>query len=132
MHTEKINRYTFVFFAVIILVGFGTIVQGESNISSSQAKAANPYLNPYEACSYPGRLEIFKDGKNVSVIRSEKPNIERWGFIDSGNLIVVKSRGDRGPAVFELFDTATGALRNKIMATDIRKGQPSWTTDFAD
>ena len=132
MHTEKINVYIFAFFAATILAGFGTIAQGESNLSSPIVYAANPYLNPYEARSYPGRLEIFKGGKNISVIRSEKSNIERWGFIDSGNLIVVRSRGDLGPAVFELFDVATGALRNKVVVSDIKEGQPSWAADFAD
>ncbi len=46
--------------------------------------------------------------------------------------IVVRSRGDLGPAVFELFDVATGALPNKVVLSDIKNGQPLWAADFAD
>ena len=109
-----LNRYLIILLGASVLVAFATITQGESSKLSLNPTPANPYLNPYEARSYPKRLEVFRDGKHIGVIRSEKPNIERWGFIDSGRHIVVKSRGDDGPAIIELFDTATCMRVSKV------------------
>jgi hypothetical protein len=132
VYSEKIKQNAKVLLVVGILAGYGATAVGEYQISPSAVQAANPYLNPYEARSYPNKLEVYRGDKRVSVIRSEKPNIERWGFIDSGNLVVVKSRGEDGVTIFELFDTATGALRDKAISSDNSDRLPIWAVDFIE
>ena len=130
MYSEKIKQYAKVLLVVGILAGYGAIAHGEYQISPTAAKAANPFRNPYEARSYPDKLEIYQGDKRVSEIRSEKPNIERWGFIDSGNLVVVKSKGEDGLTIYELFDTATGELRDKAVSSENNDSLPIWAVDF--
>ena len=132
MYPIKFNRYSIVFLVVTILVGYDCAAFGEFQISSSSAKPATPYLNPYEARSYPDKLEIYRGDKKVSVIRSEKPNIERWGFINSGNLVVVKSRGEDLLTIYELFETATGVLQDEAVRSDDNGRLPIWAVGFAE
>ena len=94
--------------------------------------AANPHQHPYEARSFPDKLEIYKSGEQISVIHCENPNIERWGFIDSGNHVVVRSRIDNQPAVLELFDTLSGVRVDKVSVPENRKGIPAWAAGFTD
>ena len=92
--------------------------------------AANPYEKSFEVQSFPGRLEVFSSsGQSVSVIRSEAPDIEQWGFIDSGKQIVVRSQGNE-VVILERFDTITGALLEKVVVSGNQKNQPSWTKDI--
>ena len=113
-----------------IILASETIAQGESKESSLDPSPANPYLNPYEAISYPERLEVFRDGKQICVVRIERPGIERWGFIDSGNHIVTRSSSDIGPVIIELFDTATCTQVDKLVMTGDQKRSPSWAAGF--
>ena len=66
------------------------------------------------------------------MIHSAKSNIEKWGFVNSGNQVVVRSGGENGFAVIELFDTESGKLRKKVMVSEIENGQPSWAAEFTD
>jgi len=127
---KKTLTYVLLFFATIGLIGCSLITTESPTLSLHRSQAANPYTNPYQARSYPGKLEIFKGDKRVSIILSEKPNIQRWGFIDSGHLLIVKSRGETGPAVFELFDVTTGILRSNFLEHDAQKIWPLWATTF--
>ena len=116
--------------AASALVAYAATALGDSNKSSFNPAPANPHLNPYEAKSYPERLEILRDGKQICAVRSEKPNIERWGFIDSGNHIVVRSRTDEGPAIIELFDTSTCTKVDKLVMSSDQKRSPAWAAYF--
>jgi hypothetical protein len=60
------------------------------------------------------------------------PNVENWKLINGNTEIVIKSRGDRGPAVVERFDTKTGVLKDKIMALAIQDGRPDWAEGFEE
>ena len=66
----------------------------------------------------------------ICLIRTELPKVERWEIINRNTEIVIKSRGDRGAAVIELFDTQTGILKAKVMENEIRDGQPEWASGF--
>ena len=66
----------------------------------------------------------------VCLIRTDLPNVERWEIINRNMEIVIKSRGDRGPAAVELFDTKSGILKGKVMEHAIRDGQPAWAAGF--
>ncbi|HCN75899.1 MAG TPA: hypothetical protein DIT13_01745 [Verrucomicrobiales bacterium] len=60
------------------------------------------------------------------------PNVETWRLVRGDTQIIVKSRGARGPATVELFDTATGTLRDKVLAYAIRSSGASWAYGFED
>ena len=79
-----------------------------------------------------GRVSILKGNQVVSTIRTAAPNVEQYHFTNGVLQIVVKSRGNHGPATVELFDTKTGTLRGKVLAFAIRNGQPSWAKGMAE
>lgn len=115
-----------------IVLSWGAISQSADMKRPIDGEAANPHHHPYAARSFPDRLEIYKNGKQVNVIHCENPNIERWGFIDSGNHVVVRSRIGSRPAVIELFDTASGVRVDKVLVPEHRKGIPAWASGFVD
>jgi len=132
MHLKRFQTYMLSFLGMVMFIGCGLITPEPPALSLQRSQAANPSLHPYDARSYSGRLEIFEGTKRVSAIRSAKSNIQRWGFIDSGRLIVVKSSGEEGLAVFELFNVATGVLCDKVLAHNINKERPFWAAQFTD
>lgn len=79
-----------------------------------------------------GGVEIRQGNQVIVRIKSALPNVEKTQFINEKRLIVVKSRGNHGPASVELFDTRTGVLRDKILAFAIKGGRPTWAAGFAD
>ena len=130
MFSEKVKLYLSVLFLVgLFFTGMSSATHAAPNSFSSIP--ADPSLNPYDARSYPDRLEIFKGDRKVSVIRSRNPDIQQWGFIDSGNLVVVKSQDKSGQKVFELFDTATGTRRDKVVMSGAQK-IPPWAKTLTD
>jgi hypothetical protein len=68
----------------------------------------------------------------VGLIRTQLPNVENWKLINGNTEIVVKSRGNDGPAAVELFDTRTGILKDKIMAFAIQDRKPEWAQGFGE
>jgi hypothetical protein len=52
--------------------------------------------------------------------------LEDWSFVNGGRNIVTKSRGNHGPATVELWESATGMQRDKVLAFAIQNGQPAW------
>ena len=77
-------------------------------------------------------VRLLRNGMTVCLIRTQLPNVEKWELISGNTEIVIKSRGDRGPAMVELFDTKIGVLKNKIMAFAIQKDQPEWAQGFEE
>ncbi|MGB6222508.1 hypothetical protein [Haloferula sp.] len=55
-----------------------------------------------------------------------QPNVEETKFINEQDQIVVKSRGNHGPATVQLFDSKTGRQEGKVMAYEITDDQPLW------
>lgn len=86
----------------------------------------------YQAKKIQGGIAITRGGVPVSTIRTAMPNVENWKFINGGQQVVTKSRGNHGPASVEMFDTATGAQRDKILAFAIKSGQPAWAAEYAE
>jgi hypothetical protein len=80
----------------------------------------------YTAVVGQGRVRIVRNGRTVSVIRTELPNVEGYRFRNGKRQIVVKSRANHGPAVVELFDTATGVRRDKVMDFAIQRSGATW------
>lgn len=79
-----------------------------------------------------GQIQIMQGGQVVSTLRTASPNIEQHHFTAGQSQMVVKSRGNHGPATVQLFDTRTGALRDKVLAYAIQNGQPAWARGMQD
>lgn len=80
-----------------------------------------------------GQVRVLEAGETVSVLKTASPNIEVARFTGPGQEeMVVKSRGNHGPATVELFDTRTGQLKDKVLAFAIQNGQPSWAAGMED
>jgi hypothetical protein len=79
-----------------------------------------------------GQVQIMEGGRVVSTLRTASPNVETHQFTSGQSQMVVKSRGNHGPATVELFDTQTGVLRDKVLAFAIENGQPSWARGMQD
>jgi hypothetical protein len=77
-------------------------------------------------------VRLLRKGMTVCLIRTQLPNVEAWKVISRNTEIVIKSRGDYGPAAVELFDTQTGVLKGRVMAYVIQNGQPEWAQGFED
>jgi hypothetical protein len=77
-------------------------------------------------------VRLLRNGMTVCLVRTQLPNVETWKLINGNMEIVVKSRGSHGPAAIELFDTRTGVLKGKIMASAIQDGRPEWAQGFEE
>ncbi len=100
----------------------------ETPITNQQGKRAKFNIN-----LKPVRLDGNLSPVNrLSFNRTASPNVEGQHFINNKSQIVVKSRGNHGPATVELFDTRTGALKGKVLAYAIQHGQPSWARGMQD
>jgi hypothetical protein len=77
-------------------------------------------------------VRLLRNGMTVCLIRTQLPNVENWKLINGNTEIVIKSRGDHGPAAVERFDTKTGILKDRIMAVAIQDGQPDWAEGFEE
>ena len=45
---------------------------------------------------------------------------------------MVKSRGNHGPATVQLFNSRTGAEPGRVMAYDMRGGNPAWAAGMGE
>jgi hypothetical protein len=79
-----------------------------------------------------GQVRVMQNGQVISTLRTASPNVESHHFTSGQSQMVVKSRGNHGPATVELFDTKTGVLRDKILAYAIQNGHPSWARGMQD
>jgi hypothetical protein len=75
-------------------------------------------------------VRLLRQGMTICLIRTDLPNVERWEIVNRNTEIIIKSRGDRGPAAVELFDTQSGILKAKVMEHAITDGQPPWASGF--
>ncbi|MGH8047615.1 MAG: hypothetical protein ACREKL_10235 [Chthoniobacterales bacterium] len=79
-----------------------------------------------------GGVNIRRDGKLLSQIRTKFPDVRGWKFRRENAEIVVKSGVGREPGFVELFDVRTGKRLDKISAKQIKDGKPAWAKDFAE
>lgn len=100
--------------------------------ASTDWTPANPASHDYTARSIQGGLVVSDGGREVATIRTAAPNLEEWSFVNGGRNIVTKSRGGHGPATVELWETATGMQRDKVLAFAIQNGQPAWAARYAE
>ena len=77
-------------------------------------------------------VRLLRSGMTMCLIRTESPRIEDWRLINGNTEIVVKSRGNPGLATVERFDTRTGIRKDRIVAVEIKDGQPDWAVGFEE
>jgi hypothetical protein len=77
-------------------------------------------------------LVVRENGVVKTQIRTAMPVVERHSFTNGNQRIIVKSRGNHGPATVEMFDVRTGVLRDKVLAFAIRSSGATWAYGFED
>ena len=106
---------------------------GYTNYTRNNVYGNHPQgYGPMTASVGQGQVQVMQNGQVVSTLRTASPNVESHHFTSGQSQMVVKSRGNHGPATVELFDTRTGVLRDKVLAYAIENGQPSWARGMQD
>lgn len=102
----------------------------------NSAQASRPpqpgYGQPLTATAGMGSVTIREGGRTVAVCYTASPNVEETRFISEQDQIVVKSRGNHGPATVQLFNTRTGAQQGSVMAYEVRGGFPAWAAGMGE
>lgn len=100
--------------------------------STAKGAAGASYGQPLTAANGQGTVTVMEGKRKVSVCRAASPNIEQTKFINEQQQIVVKSRGRHGPATVQLFSTSNGAEQGRVMAFEIRNGNPPWAAGMQE
>ncbi|MFC4992501.1 hypothetical protein [Rubritalea tangerina] len=98
--------------------------------TSTAADSAHPYGQPLTAKTATNTVRIYEGSRLVSTLNSARPNVETTRFIEEQNKIVVKSRGNHGPATLQLFDTHSGKQLSSIPA--YQKPTPAWAAGMGE
>lgn len=97
------------------------------------AKPSQPYYGqPLTATAGMGSVTIREGARTVAVCYTASPNVEETRFINEQEQIVVKSRGNHGPATVQLFNSRTGAQQGRVMAYEVRGGFPAWAAGMGE
>jgi len=107
-----------------IMVAFGNVFAGGHKKSKKE----------WSAEIGQSQVTIKHEGKTVSVVRTGLPNVEETRFLeqDGRKMLAVKSRGEHGPALLQLFDVQTGALKDKVLAFAVKGGKPAWAAPWKE
>ena len=115
-------------FRPVILASLAALLIFDAGCAVSPApKGGYP---PLDVSVEQASVRLLRRGMTVCLIRTELPNVERWEIINNNMEIVIKSRGERGPAAVEVFDTQSGILKGRVMEYAIHNGQPAWASGF--
>ena len=94
--------------------------------------SAPSYGQPLTAETGAGSVTIREGSRVVSSFRTASPNVEQTRWHAEQEQIVVKSRGNHGPATVQLFNSRSGRELGRVMAYDIRNGQPAWAAGMGE
>lgn len=94
--------------------------------------ASKSYGQPLTTVKGKGKVTIKEGSRTVAVCSTASPNVEETKFITEQQEIVVKSRGNHGPATVQLFDTKSGKETGRVMAYEIRGGKPAWAAGMGE
>ncbi|PTY01443.1 hypothetical protein DB346_11865 [Verrucomicrobia bacterium LW23] len=121
--------------ATTFLTGCETIVITDGSgppPSSPGGPDGPPRRPPLQAVVEPGAVRLVRGDRTMNVIRTARPIVERWRWVNGKSQIAIKSRGNHGPAVVELFDSRSGQQLDRVMAFAIQGGSPEWAMGFGD
>lgn len=98
---------------------------------ATQLPAAPSYGAPLTVQTSQGRVTIREGGRYVTSFTAARPNIEKTRWYAEQEQIVVKSRGNHGPATVQLFNSRTGQVLGSVMAYQAANG-PAWARSMAE
>ena len=104
----------------------------ENAVAEANASSSPSYGQPLTAVRGQGQVTIMEGNRTVSTISTASPNIEQTRWYQEQEQIVVKSRGNHGPATVQLFNSRTGRLEGTVMAYELANGGPTWAAGMAD
>lgn len=104
----------------------------ETGTSSPSAPSAPAYGQPLTAVNGQGTVTIMEGSRKVATCNTARPNIEQTRFISEQEQIVVKSRGNHGPATVQLFNSRSGQQEGTVEAYELASGGPTWAAGMAD
>jgi hypothetical protein len=110
-------------------------VISESDLENAVAEAnsnSNAYGQQLTSVNGQGRVTIMEGSRTVATCYTASPNIEQTRWVNEQQQIVVKSRGNHGPATVQLFNSRTGRQEGTVMAYELANGGPAWATGMAD
>jgi hypothetical protein len=87
---------------------------------------------PLTAVTGQGSVIIREGSRTLTSFRTARPNIEETRWYQGQQQIVVKSRGNHGPATVELFESRTGRKLGTVMAYELANGGPAWAKGMAE
>lgn len=93
--------------------------------------SAPAYGQPLTAETGIGSVTIREGSRVLTSFRTAAPNVEQTRWYAEQEQIVVKSRGNHGPATVELFNSRTGAKLGTVMAYEAANG-PVWARSMAE
>ena len=106
----------------------GNPVEGSATQLPGSAPA---YGQPLTAETGAGAVTIREGNRVLTSFRTAAPNVEQTRWYAEQEQIVVKSRGNHGPATVELFNSRTGAKLGTVMAYEAANG-PAWARSMAE
>ena len=89
------------------------------------------YGQPLTVETGEGSVTIREGSRVLTSFRTAAPNVEQTRWYAEQEQIIVKSRGNHGPATVELFNSRTGAKLGTVMAYEAANG-PDWAGSMAE
>ena len=117
-----------------LALSFSSCVVSEQALEDAAANASSSpsYGQPLTAVKGQGRVTIMEGSRTVATCYTASPNIEQTRWYEEQEQIVVKSRGNHGPATVQLFDSRTGRQLGTVKAYELANGGPQWAAGMAD
>jgi hypothetical protein len=104
-----------------------------SSGTTTQLPAQNQsFGQPLTAIKGNGSVTIREGQKTLCSFRTASPNVETIRWYQEQEQIVVKSRGNHGPATVQLFDSRTGRQLGTVKAYELANGGPKWAAGMAE
>lgn len=130
---KKLLSHLFIMAGILSLSQCLVVEDPGSTGGSTTQVPGNPpsYGQPLTAKTGAGSVTIREGSRVVTSFRTAAPNVEQTRWYAEQEQIVVKSRGNHGPATVELFNSRTGAKMGTVMAYEAANG-PAWARSMAE
>lgn len=122
--------FTFLLSQCLVVDEGGNLVAPPGGGAAGAAQQG--FSQPLTVVRGSGMVTILEGARVLSAPRTAMPNVEETRWYSEQEQVAVKSRGAHGPATIQLFDSRTGAERGRVMAYDVRSGQPAWATGMGE
>ena len=121
---------------IIPLMAFGmtSCVVDETEVPGAATQlpgSAPSFGQPLTAETGQGSVTIREGSRVLASFQTAKPNVEETRWYSEQEQIVVKSRGNHGPAAVQLFDSRSGRELGNVMAYEAADG-PDWARSMAE